>query len=306
MVYADTTGSPASARSSFATNYDHGQTADIVPAFDFPTLQTTRTVQQIWPSDLSGSIVAVPPASHAVESSSSPTIRVTADRSSIHSSSSSSPSRPPSQVSSLLYLVAPPPAAEGSPSLSPISVRPFSPTESWAFPKPPQGDESVRLVSQIRSGSVTNSSQSHESPGFPAENLRGPSAVAENPFAEPENPFADPASAVAWPESPTVPSAVVETVRRAFVPSMPDEMAVDVGDLVRVVRQFDDGWAVVQNAGTDAQGLVPLDRIHDDEKGASGPAFLAKKRVSSYVRLRDSTFTRASVGSGTSTVGAAI
>lgn len=302
MGYADATASLPSARSSFATNYDQGQVVSGLPAFDFPTLQTAQTMQQIWPSDLSGSIVAVPPVSHAVESSSSPTIRVAADRSSIHSASSGNTSRPSSQVS-LPYLLVPPLAAEASPNMSPICVRPFSPTESWSFPKPPQDDGSVRVASQIRSGSVTNPSQSHGS--FHSENPQSPAVAAENPFAEPEDPFSDPAS-VAWPESPTVPSfPAVESVRSAFVPSMSDEMAVSVGDQVRVVHGFDDGWAVVQNVGTGAQGLVPFDRMRDDGQEGTAPAFLARKRVSSYVRPRDSTLTRASVMSG-STIGAAI
>ncbi|KAI1793314.1 hypothetical protein LXA43DRAFT_237529 [Ganoderma leucocontextum] len=304
MGYADrdAAAGPSSARSSFATNFDHGQIASGLPTFDFTTLQTPQTMQQIWPSDLSGSILAVPPASRTVESSSSPTVRVTTDRSSIHSGSSGPRSRPLSQASSL-YLVVPPPAAEASPSLSPISVRPFSPTESWSFPKPPKDDESGRLASQIRSGSIANSSQSSGS--FPAEKPQNPVAVAENPFAEPENPFADPTS-VSSPESAVVPFTAIETIRRPFVPSMHDEMAVNVGDQVRVVRRFDDGWVVAQNVSTGAQGLVPLDRMRDDEKEVPAPAFLARKRVSSYVRPRDSVLTRASVMSGTSTIGAAI
>lgn len=300
MGYADRDST--STRSSFATNYDHGQVTS-APVFDLSSMQTTQTMQQIWPSDLSGSVVAVPPVSHSVESSSSPTIRVTADRSSIHSASSGSASRPSSQVS-LPYLLVPPPAAEAAPNLSPISVRPFSPTESWWLPKSPKDEGSDHTGSQIRSGPVTGSSQNHRS--FHAANPQNPPVAAENPFAEPEDPFTDPATA-AWPESPTVPSfPAVETVRCPFVPSMPDEMAVSVGDQVRIVHGFDDGWATVQNVITGAQGLVPLDRMRDDGKAGTAPAFLAKKRVSSCVRPRDSAQTRASFVSGTSTIGAAI
>ncbi|PIL22410.1 hypothetical protein GSI_15098 [Ganoderma sinense ZZ0214-1] len=293
----------ASTRSSFATHYDHGSVESTLPAYDVPSMQAPQTMQQIWPSDLSGSIVAVPAVSHAVESSSSPTIRVAADRSSIHSASSS-PSRPSSQVP-LPRLVVPPPAAEASSNLSPLSVRPYSPTESWWFPKPPKDDAIVGVASLIRTSSVTSSIQSHDT-SFHAANPQNTLVAAENPFAEPEDPFADPATA-AWPESPTVPSfPAIETVRHAFMPSMPDEMAISVGDRVRVIHGFDDGWATVQNVGTGAQGLVPLDRMRDDGKEGTAPAFLAKKRISSYVRPRDSAQTRASFLSGVSTIGAAI
>ena len=81
-------------------------------------------------------------------------------------------------------------------------------------------------------------------------------------------------------------------------------MAVNVGDQVRVIRRFDDGWAVAANEATGAQGLIPIDCMRAVEEDL--PAFLAKKRISSYVGPRASVLTRASVLSGGSTVGAAM
>ena len=83
-------------------------------------------------------------------------------------------------------------------------------------------------------------------------------------------------------------------------------MAVTAGEEVRILRRFDDGWAVAEkvSGGASAQGLIPIDCMREVEEAL--PAFLAKKRISSY-RARSSMMTRASVVSGgSSTVGAAM
>jgi len=74
-------------------------------------------------------------------------------------------------------------------------------------------------------------------------------------------------------------------IRRPFMPTMDDELAVLPGDQVRVMQAFDDGWAFVEKmtgAGSDRneRGLIPVDCLR--EAGQALPAFLAQKRVSSY------------------------
>ncbi|RPD77967.1 hypothetical protein L226DRAFT_337927 [Lentinus tigrinus ALCF2SS1-7] len=290
-------------RSSFATSFDRGQVFTPNPnPFDVPVSVSIQQTTQVWPSDLSGSITVVPAAAHTVESASSPTFRSQGDRSSVHSASSAGGSRPASQNSQ--YLVALPPAAatEGSPygldCSSPFSVRPFSPSETFSFPKPPMDDAESR-ASEIVSGSVKSSMLG--SAFYTAEE-------AHSPLAENENPFAD-FTEIIRPQSASTENSVpqhftpVETIQRSFVPSMDDEMAVNPGDEVRVLKRFDDGWAVAEKVGAGVQGLIPVDCMRAVEEEL--PAFLAKKRISSY-RARSSVGTRLSVLSGGSGVGAAM
>ncbi|KAJ3233451.1 hypothetical protein HDU81_002251 [Chytriomyces hyalinus] len=48
------------------------------------------------------------------------------------------------------------------------------------------------------------------------------------------------------------------TVIHYFEPQMEDEIELCVRDKVRMVEEFDDGWAVVVNLETDEEGMVPL------------------------------------------------
>ena len=286
-------------RSSFATTYDRGQLFTPNPnPFDVPVTVSVEHMTQVWPSDLSGSITVVPAAAHTTESASSPTYRSQGDRTSVHSASSAG-SRPSSQNSQ--YLVALPPAAatEGSPygldCSSPFSVRPFSPSETFSFPKPPRDDTQSR-ASELVSGSLKSSMLG--SAFYTAEEAHSPSAENENPFADFTEIVRPPS--VATDNSVPQHFAPVEIIRRPFVPSMDDEMAVKPGDEVRVLKRFDDGWAVAEKVGAGMQGLIPIDCLRAIEEEL--PAFLAKKRISSY-RARSSIGTMLSGGSN---VGAAM
>jgi len=74
--------------------------------------------------------------------------------------------------------------------------------------------------------------------------------------------------------------AVVETIRRPFVPTMDDEMTAAPGEQVRMLRRFDDGWAYAEKVPTGRRGLIPIDCLRLPEEDL--PAFLAAKRLSSY------------------------
>ncbi|KAH9928098.1 uncharacterized protein B0H18DRAFT_1001390 [Fomitopsis serialis] len=63
-------------------------------------------------------------------------------------------------------------------------------------------------------------------------------------------------------------------VRNAFLPSLPDELAVSQGEMVRVLSEYDDGWALCANMRGD-QGAVPLEclqrqRVNVPNAGAGG------------------------------------
>ncbi|KAJ7171926.1 hypothetical protein C8R46DRAFT_134541 [Mycena filopes] len=48
------------------------------------------------------------------------------------------------------------------------------------------------------------------------------------------------------------------TVRYEFIPSLPDELSITTGEVVRMVAEYDDGWALCANARGE-QGMVPLE-----------------------------------------------
>ncbi|KAI0352592.1 hypothetical protein OH77DRAFT_1359444, partial [Trametes cingulata] len=175
-----------------------------------------------------------------------------------------------------------------------FSVRPFSPSETFSFPRPPQDDAHSR-ASGMMSGSVVSGSI-HSAAFFTAEDApTAESPVAAAPIAAPEaeNPFLDftevarpPSASGASLESANTANstplhfAPVETIMRPFVPTMDDEMGVVPGQEVRIVRRFDDGWAFAEDVARGAQGLIPIDCLRPVEEDL--PAFLAKKRLSSY------------------------
>ncbi|CAL1705731.1 unnamed protein product [Somion occarium] len=55
-------------------------------------------------------------------------------------------------------------------------------------------------------------------------------------------------------------------VRCTFLPSLPDELSISTGEMVRVLGEFDDGWALCANARGE-QGVVPLECL---DKGGNG------------------------------------
>ncbi|KAI0648182.1 hypothetical protein C8Q79DRAFT_558969 [Trametes meyenii] len=278
-------GSPGrnSARSSFATHFDRGQLVTPAPQLDFSV--SGDEISQVWPSNMSGSI-SVPAASHTVESAPSPTMRAASDRSSIGSLGSADGRT--SQTSQYLALPAAA-ATEASPYgldfPSPFSVRPFSPSETFSFPRPPQDDTHSR-ASGVVSGSVLGGgsvlSGSLSSAAFYTAEDHPPADVepSENPFLDFTEVAARPPSTSTEASSPSKHFAPTETIRRPFLPTMEDEMAVTPGQDVHILRRFDDGWALAEVLATGRQGLIPIDCLRAVEEDL--PAFLAKKRLSSY------------------------
>ncbi|KAJ7436222.1 hypothetical protein FB451DRAFT_1571144 [Mycena latifolia] len=59
-----------------------------------------------------------------------------------------------------------------------------------------------------------------------------------------------------------LPSALV---RYEFIPTLPDELSITTGELVRIVAEYDDGWALCKN-GRGEQGMVPLECL---DRGSS-------------------------------------
>ncbi|KAA1468114.1 hypothetical protein DENSPDRAFT_770897 [Dentipellis sp. KUC8613] len=139
-----------------------------------------------------------------------------------------------------------------------MSVRPFSPNESFSFPKPP---------------ALHNKRFSQEPSNAPE---RSSSAMSEV-----KNPFGDDAS-IDRPStmSSQLTQGAMETVCRPFMPTLADEISVRPGDVVCIVHAYDDGWAYVSKQSDKTKGLIPIDCFREDQEDI--PAFLASKRVSSF------------------------
>jgi hypothetical protein len=265
-----------SMRSSFGTNIDHGfgfsdftDSPHAVP----PMVQRPQDHALVNPTSASPVAVAIPPIAHVSEGSS-------------HRNSTGS-----IRSNDSLYL--------GIPFISndpfePMSVRPFSPSESFVFPQPPSDSgtlsparglsfESAHVIYATRNSSMAHSFRN-------ACTRRSTRSTA--PPVTPHDPFSDPQVEIMDDTGSDVPSrryspqfVDVETIRRPFLPTLDDELSVSPGDAVRVIQSFNDGWAFVerlQGNGQGTQGLIPIDCLR--ENGQELPAFLAAKRVSSYIK----------------------
>lgn len=78
--------------------------------------------------------------------------------------------------------------------------------------------------------------------------------------------------------------AEVETIRRPYTPTLSDELQVSVGDRIKVLEIFNDGWASVEKvAAEDGQamkGLVPIACLREANEDLS--AFLHTRTVQSF------------------------
>ncbi|KAK7054434.1 hypothetical protein VNI00_003632 [Paramarasmius palmivorus] len=273
---ATPTSGLASARSSFATSYDisspptvdhHTQDVPDVPAVPLPQMAEIRDVhgpgtfsQRTYEHPTSPRSPAPAPILISVHD---------VDRRRESSSSMGSDASDPYTQRQVVY--APPDSTLLPPEpLTPMSVRPFSPTESFSFPKPP-----LDKRASDQWGSMTTRRQS--STTITAQSAYSGVDDAENPFGDP---------------TPEPGFAEAETIRRPFLPSRDDELAVAPGDKVNVLRVFDDGWVAVHKisesqdikgkgkAAEGGPGLIPVDCLR--EAGQKLPDFLASKRVSMY------------------------
>ncbi|KAG6809029.1 hypothetical protein H0H92_001910 [Tricholoma furcatifolium] len=262
-----------SVRSSFATTVDHAQTSHLRMSFgDAPPLPPMAEIRG---DDNAGPFQPFSPNSALADSpvlitfdNSHPSPIVAKKRASTHSVASNG--------SGAQYLIVPGMNTDGQEVTTPMSVRPFSPSESFLFPKPPKeqsgGDLSRRLSSTTsRSGATV--------------------------YAISSDPFSDPAPLPAQ-------FSAIESVYRPFVSTRHDELSVAVADRVKVIRLFDDGWALVEKllafddiVGTEgqnmhgAQGLIPIDCFRAE--GQDLTTFLIEKRVAS--NLYDSAYAGATV-----------
>lgn len=74
------------------------------------------------------------------------------------------------------------------------------------------------------------------------------------------------AAAVGMERTAAAPTPTDALIKCTFIPSLPDELSITTGETVRVVAEYDDGWAMCANARGE-QGMVPIECL-DQSKGA--------------------------------------
>lgn len=99
-----------------------------------------------------------------------------------------------------------------------------------------------------------------------SESGGGASANANIMFNQTSYTAADLSGAVPITRTPSPPAQVL-AVRRTFSPSLPDELAISVGDSVKVLATYDDGWALCQKVASGDQGVVPLECLDTPGSG---------------------------------------
>lgn len=278
-----------SARSSFATTYDIGHRSSLTLDYTTPqpplppmaqlrdgrghNLLSIQADSHVLPVDLLAASPTQAPSTPLLISFDEPAIEVMNSRFSVASSRSTS-SDPHSQYVVIRSADTLSLNSNNNFAATPMSVRPFSPSESFAFPKPPPTSGEWGSLYSKRQSANNSSIMMGDAAIPPTPAL--PTAMSSG------NPFLDP--------SPQSEFAEIEMIRRPFAPTLHDELRVEIGDRVKISAIYDDGWALVQVLPTEddngkgktpeLHGLIPIDCLR--EPGQDLPAFLASKRVSSY------------------------
>ncbi|KAF7422842.1 hypothetical protein PC9H_011001 [Pleurotus ostreatus] len=201
--------------------------------------------------------------------------------------------------------------------LQSICVRPFTPSESFTFPKPPSRPSTANSADLSRRNTLTQQFLPVGSRPATADNVLGRRPTLARKVSTQARPqTADvnvsratfsrsmsimsrsssrrfrPPSATAMPnpfltqsemDVCSVRSVDLEVIQRPFNPTLDDELPVLPGDKVRVVQEFDDGWAFVEKRfSVDGQwqsGLIPVVCLH---AGMDSQETLNAQRMSAY------------------------
>lgn len=299
-----TTSKPPSVRSSFGTNIDYDPFRDFIPpplplGPEWPLTPNADVHSEMVQAE--GGTITLPAAVATASTVASPTIRSGSERDSVESLISLGagdenlfhPMPSPSHGLTINSALLPSPSEDSHNTPTPMSVRPFSPTERWSFPTPPDARNSLRKSAQVFHQSSPPTSQAASINYPPRTTSTSPISDETIEFytaaedSSPENPFADFASSNEHTTVETFHTATttssrftIERVSRPFAPALSDEIAVNPGDEVRILKQFDDGWAYAEVMSTGTRGLFPIDCLRSPDVDL--PAFLASKRLSSY------------------------
>jgi len=119
----------------------------------------------------------------------------------------------------------------------------------------------VRVKPQQAAGSVSQKQQPQlSSTSTTPSPLRPSPALGTEPsYNYSAIPVSSPASAGASkPGTPWAASPQSAKVKSIFIPTLPDELSISTGEVIRIQVEFDDGWALCSNVRGET-GMVPLE-----------------------------------------------
>lgn len=128
------------------------------------------------------------------------------------------------------------------------------------FPK--QDDVNEKSAADISAGQYAF--QGHNNTPF-VPPLTPLSASYNNPtyFAPPTPSTATGGQIISTFNSADLSSKPTAIIRCTFIPSLPDELSITTGEIVTIVNEYDDGWALCANVRGE-QGMVPLECLQKD------------------------------------------
>ena len=137
-------------------------------------------------------------------------------------------------------------------------------TPVWAAPRPDS-------IARTPLGAVMhNAGYQHLSPPMQQQPHQNKFFVTPPPMSY-NNPVDEVYGALQPPSAPVqsaAPSVEMAIVRVVYIPSLPDELSISVGETVRVIKAFDDGWALCSNVRGE-QGVVPVECLDRNAPAAN-------------------------------------
>ncbi|KAJ7772933.1 hypothetical protein DFH07DRAFT_952902 [Mycena maculata] len=131
-------------------------------------------------------------------------------------------------------------------------------TGGWAEPRPTNSSFEAREVATVATYPATTPGNMGEtSPGVSFARAQAQALAARVPVPDMPQPMP---SSYNNPVPAAVPitGAATASVRYEFIPTLPDELSINTGEVVRVLSEYDDGWALCANLRGE-QGMVPLE-----------------------------------------------
>lgn len=116
--------------------------------------------------------------------------------------------------------------------------------------------------------------------------------VDQEDIAPPPAALNSPATLLATQYVPVILSPSLSVVVCTFITTLPDELAIGIGEQIRVLAEYDDGWALGMNSSGE-QGMIPLECL---DRGVFKKTQIAlietrnSRRISSLNALRTSSY----------------
>lgn len=145
--------------------------------------------------------------------------------------------------------------------MSPVMFADSSVVEPWIHRGLSINSQQTRADSTSPRSSITSNSTLSRTISLPPASYNNKHRKSTSTHRTSPSPMGDNFSAIADEEGRY-------TVQRPFTPTLADELAVSAGDVIKVVRAFDDGWAFCVKADGVGRGLIPLTALSSSSSGS--------------------------------------